>query len=335
MEARYWTWLLVLPIFAVGAAVITAPLFPHDVPGSHITIERGSSLRSVLNRAADQGIIRTPKFSEWLARLTGYDQPKYGTYALPDYASDYQILQAWTRGNVATTSVTVLEGWTAVEIATAVELAGIAAGTEFLAATTSATVLDRYGILATEAEGYLFPETYRFAPGLPGTAIVDEMIRTFFARLPATYTTMARALDMNLQDAIILASIVQKETYILDEMPTVSGVFHNRLRRSMKLQADPTAIYRMPGYDGNLTRKHLTTPTPYNTYVITGLPAGPIGNPGLDALVAAVNPQQTTALYFVADHNGRHVFADTYQQHLDNVRRYQLTRRPAARTSTD
>ncbi|RMF17161.1 MAG: endolytic transglycosylase MltG [Candidatus Dadabacteria bacterium] len=323
---RQWLPAILAPAIAAIAAMLTAPLYPHDIAPPSLTVDQGATLRQVLREGAKAGVFRTPRFTEWLARLTGNDIPRAGTYRLPDNGSDFDVVRLLHRGAIETTTVTLLEGWTALEYANALSRAGIVSRDAFIDATRNPDLLQRYGIKATEAEGYLFPETYRFAPRLDADTVADVLVRTFFSRLPATYATMAERVGLSLHDAVILASIIQKETYIPEEMPKVSAVFHNRLRRSMRLQADPTAIYRMPGYNGNLTRKHLRTPTPYNTYVIRGLPAGPICNPGLDALLAAVRPANSDALYFVATQDGKHVFSRTLREHNRAVRKHQLGR---------
>lgn len=328
MSVRHQVLLLLLaPAIAAIAAVLTVPFVPHDVTPQSFTIEPGWTLRTTLKRAAAAGAIRTPRFSEWTARIAGVAAPKAGRYTLPAFASDMDLIRRWHRGEVATVPVTIPEGWTAAEIAAALEKANILPASEFLAATRDTRLAQRYGIPASEVEGYLFPETYQFAPGLPATAAAAAMLETFFARLPADFGARATDVGLTPHQAVILASIIQAETYIPDEMPMVSAVYHNRLRKGMRLQADPTAIYRMPDYDGNLTRAHLGTRTPYNTYVIDGLPAGPIGNPGAAALAAAVSPATTDALFFVATGAGRHVFSRTYAEHQRNVERYQLRRR--------
>lgn len=323
MSFRTWLPLLIFPPLAAVAALATAPLIPHDVPAQALTIEPGASLRAVLNQAYDANVLRTPRSTELLARLTKQTNPKVGTYRLPASASDWQLLKLFNRGQIETTSVTVLEGWTALEIAAALEQREIVAAADFLQATTSPRLLDRYGIVATEVEGYLFPETYRFARGLDGETVANVMLKTFFARLPATYATLAEQVNLSVHDAVILASIIQRESYVPSEMPLVSSVYHNRLRLSWPLQADPTLTYRMPGYNGNIQRQHFTTPTPYNTYLNRGLPAGPISNPGSAALLAAVLPAASDYMFFVATGgDGTHDFSRTYPEHQAKVLRF-------------
>ena len=320
MKIRIWLPLILFPVLAALAAMATAPLYSHHVPESSFTIESGMSLRRVIATAHARDIVRTPKFTEWLARALDRDRPKAGTYRLPQTASDWQLINMFHHGNVETTAVTLLEGWTAGEIANALDAAGVVDTKNFLAATTSPLLLDRYGILATETVGYLFPETYRFARGLDGITVADVMLRTFFSRLPATYATMAEAANLTLHDAVILASIIQRETYVPSEMPLVSSVYHNRLRQSWPLQADPTLTYRMPGYDGNIKIEHKFRQTPYNTYMNRGLPAGPISNPGSEALLAAVLPATSDYMFFVAKgDDGTHDFSRTLTEHNAKV----------------
>jgi len=322
----YWWLLLAAPPVAILAAVLTVPWIPHASGVESLTVRDGMPLRGVLREAAEQGAIRTPTVTEAWVRLLGYDQPKRGNYTLPATLSDIGLVRYLHRGSVATTRVTVPEGWTAAEIAAALESANVTSATAFRRAATNAALTQRLGIEAGELEGYLFPETYRFAPRLPAERIARTMVQTFFRRLPDNYADKASAVDLSMHEAVILASIIEKEAHHVKEMPQISAVFHNRLQRGMRLQADPTAIYRMPDYAGNLTRAHLRTETPYNTYVISGLPAGPIANPGAAALAAAVAPSDSDALYFVARADGTHVFARSYAEHRRNVAKYQLGR---------
>jgi UPF0755 protein len=180
------------------------------------------------------------------------------------------------------------------------------------------------GIEAASLEGYLFPETYRFTPGIAETELIRMMVQQLLQRLDKQLLGAAQKQDLDRHQLLTLASIIEKETGLADEMPVISSVFHNRLQRNMPLQTDPTVIYGIADFDGNLTRNHLTTPTPYNTYRFRGLPPGPIASPGLAALQAAARPAETDYLYFVSRGDGRHVFSRTLREHNQAVRRFQL-----------
>ena len=327
--------LVLVPFFAVGAGLLTMVFVPHAIPedARHIEVPAGRSLRGVLASAAADGAVERPRLTELAARVLGIASPRAGRYALPEFASDIEIVRILHEGRIATVAVTIPEGLTVAEIAELIEQAGVAPAAAVRAAAQDAALLSRYGVPATYAEGYLFPETYRFAEGLSGAQVVEAMLAMLRSRLPADYAARAQAAGLEGEyAAITLASIIERETPIPDEMPRVSAVYHNRLRINMRLQADPTAIYGMPDYAGNLTRRHLQTATPWNTYRRSGLPATPIANPGLDALLAAVEPGPWDDLYFVARGDGGHDFSRTYAEHAAKVQRWQVRReRPGSR----
>lgn len=179
-------------------------------------------------------------------------------------------------------------------------------------------------INAPSLEGYLFPETYMFAPGTPVKQIVQLMLRQFVKK---TKNLNLASSHLSPHEVIILASIVEKETGAEWERPTIAGVYLNRLKKKMRLQADPTTIYGIwENYNGNLRRRHLLEKTPYNTYKISGLPLGPIANPSLAAIKAVLTPKEHQFIYFVSKNDGTHVFTPTYKEHQKAVEFWQKTR---------
>jgi UPF0755 protein len=186
--------------------------------------------------------------------------------------------------------------------------------------------LRELGIKAASMEGYLFPDTYRFARGLSARAILGRMFRHF----KGVWRPLAKAAGksgMSRLQAVTLASIIERETSVDDERTLVSAVYHNRLKRGMPLQADPTVIYGMDDFDGNLTKADLHKDNPYNTYTRPGLPPGPICSPGSASLYAAVHPAPVKYLYFVAKGDGSHHFSAAYREHVNAVNRFQKRRR--------
>lgn len=181
-------------------------------------------------------------------------------------------------------------------------------------------------------EGFLFPETYKFAKDTSEKTILKTMVGTFLKKVPADYAIEAQKVGLTYYEALILASIIEKETGAANERRLIASVFHNRLKLNMKLQTDPTVIYGIKDFDGNLTRKLLRTRTPYNTYTNHGLPPTPIANPGLESLNAAVNPEQSDYLYFVAKGDGTHEFSTNYGDHKRAVTKYQKRRRKEYRS---
>ncbi|MHB1846859.1 MAG: endolytic transglycosylase MltG, partial [Deltaproteobacteria bacterium] len=224
--------------------------------------------------------------------------------------------------------VTIPEGLRMDEVADLFGQAGIADPKALLDAMRDPALLKRLGVPGQSAEGFLFPDTYLEPKGRKPSQLVAELVQHFDAAWAKARATPGADGSLNEREAVTLASIVEKETGDPQERPRISCVFHNRLRLGMKLQTDPTVIYAVwlaqGHFDGNLTKKMLLTPHPYNTYSIHGLPPGPIANPGYAALVAALHPEVCPDLYFVAKGNGTHAFCPTLVCHNANVKRYQI-----------
>jgi UPF0755 protein len=249
---------------------------------------------------------------------------KAGEYVLHPAMSPRGILDILTRGGVLTHRVTIPEGFTARQIARLLAREGLCTETAFLKATRKPELGRPYG-LSAGLEGFLFPDTYHFSRGLSATTLARIMVRRFFTVIEPLQPRISQS-ELDLPEIVTLASIVEKETGTPNERPLIASVFINRLRRNMRLQSDPTVIYGIRDFNGNLTRKDLKTPGPYNTYRNSGLPPGPIANPGLAAIEAVLSPAQTRYLYFVSKNNGTHHFSRTLREHNQAVRRYQLGR---------
>jgi len=211
------------------------------------------------------------------------------------------------------------------EIAKLFESSGITSAEAFLEAVQHPDLISKLSIEATSLEGYLFPETYRFAPNTPAKTVAKSMIDLFNER--------TKDLDfnhpfLNKHQVIVLASVVEKETGAKFERPTIAGVFTNRLKKRMRLQSDPTTIYGIwSRYKGNIRRADLLELTPYNTYKIPALPKGPISNPSLEAIKAVLDPEEHNYLYFVSKNDGTHVFSKTYKDHNKAVEDFQKNTR--------
>ncbi|MEJ2039528.1 MAG: endolytic transglycosylase MltG [Desulfosarcinaceae bacterium] len=228
--------------------------------------------------------------------------------------------------------VTIPEGYTFKQIASELARLGLADEQAFIDLASDPATVHDFGLEGETMEGYLFPDTYYFPKGLPAKSIMAKMVERFRQQVPREWSQRARQLGLSLYQVITLASIIEKETGDASERPLISSVFHNRLKKHMRLESDPTVIYGIKNFDGNLTRKHLTTRTPYNTYTIRGLPKGPIANPGRDAIRAALYPAQTDFLFFVSKKDSTHHFSKTIEEHNRAVRKYQLRRRPKRKT---
>jgi UPF0755 protein len=204
---------------------------------------------------------------------------------------------------------------------------GLGPASSFLALARDGAFARSLSVPADGLEGYLFPDTYHFSPLDSAPKILGMFVARFHQVFTPELEGEARQAGFTVHQIVTLASVIEKETGRRDEQALVSAVFRNRLRHGMPLQADPTVIYGIEKFDGNLTRKDLETPTPYNTYTAPGLPAGPIGNPGRSALLAALRPADVPYLYFVARDDGSHEFSSSLAEHNRAVNRYQRSRR--------
>lgn len=295
-----------------------------DPPERIVRVERGQRLRSIAETLHREGIVDDPLRFRILARLEGSQSViRAGEYALSPAMAPIQVLHILVEGRVVLHRLTVPEGLHIRQIAERVAAAGLAAAEDFIAAANDPDLARSLGVSADRLEGYLFPETYFF----PGSATAPDICRIMVDRFHTVFSDdwkrRTSQMGFSVHEIVTLASIIEKETAAPAERAAISSVFHNRLRRGMRLETDPTVIYAIEDFDGNLTRRHLKSGTPYNTYVIRGLPPGPIANPGSAALEAALYPAETNYLYFVSKNDGTHVFSATLQEHNRAVRRYQ------------
>lgn len=293
-----------------------------------VTIPAGESFDRLAGRLVEKGILRETLRFKLLARLRGDDKYlKAGEYRLSDGMTPLQLLDMLVRGEVFLHVLTIPEGYTLSQIAEAADNLELTDKTAFLAVATDPATAAAFDIPGQTLEGFLFPDTYHFAKGLSPRSIITTMVERFRQQFVPAWHHRAAQLGMTVYQVVILASMIEKETGAPFERPLISSVFHNRLEKGMRLASDPTVIYGIKDFDGNITRKHLRTPTPYNTYVIKGLPVGPIANPGHAAIKAALYPAQSDYLYFVAKKDGTHHFSKSIQEHNRAVRKYQLTRK--------
>lgn len=303
-----------------------SPLIPP--PNSSLVISPGSSLILIANELAAKKIIRSPLSLRLLARLQDQEAAiQAGQYSFILAASPSEVLERLVAGDVDQTSVTIPEGFNLQQIADRLDEMGVADRTAILSAANNPDVLKKLGIAAQSLEGYLFPETYRFAPGISEFELLRMMVAESNRQLERLRKDLKDDPPLGKHQLLTLASIIQQETGREEEMPLISAVFHNRLQRKMLLQTDPTVIYGIDNFNGNLTRKDLQRPSPYNTYLNRGLPPGPIASPGYKALLAASRPADSHYLYFVARGDGSHQFSNTLKDHNLAVRKYQLRRK--------
>lgn len=320
---------LVLLALLAGLGVYAYYHLPYDdrMRPVRVVVAEGATLDQTAVMLEEEGVVRFPPLFASVARLLGRGRSvRAGEYRFHTSMSPQEVLRMLCRGTVVLHKVTVPEGLTVRQIATLLETKGFAPREEILAASRDTGFIGAFGIEGDSLEGYLFPETYHFAMGLSPGELVKAMVRRFHAVYGQEMQARQDEKGWRLHEVVTLASIVEKETSCNEEKALIASVLANRLQKGMPLQCDPTVIYGLKDFDGNLTREHLRTPNPYNTYLNKGLPPGPICNPGLDSLKAALYPADTSYLYFVSRNDGTHVFSPTLVEHNRNVEKYQKRR---------
>lgn len=297
-------------------------------PGGIVLIERGLGAADIAHLLARQGYIRCPTVFGIHLILTGQtDRLQSGYYEISSDMSMPQIIGMLAEGRHAVAYLTIPEGLTIVQISKLVETTLLTKDEEFQAAATVEAVKNRLGVqlppTATSAEGYLFPETYRFELGTNPHTIVNRMVEEFRQRFlkPLLLATPPDERWGRVHEVVTLASLVEEEAKVDEERALIAGVLLNRLKKGMKLQCDATVQYALPERKARLTYEDLKIPSPYNTYLHQGLPPGPISNPGLPSLRAALQPAETQYLYYVARGDGTHIFSRTYQEHLAAIKK--------------
>ncbi len=320
--------LALLPVL-VGGGRYAFFVLRATAPPSAVTISvpTGTSFGAVARRLQRAGVVSSAAGFKLLARLRGDAEAiQAGDYRFAAAATPGQILDRLVAGDIERLQLTIPEGFSRAEIAQRLKESDFPGAATFLSLTTDAEFIRSLGIEAASLEGYLFPETYTYDAHTSSQQLIKAMVAQGQAELTPALLTQAKQHNLNRHQLLTLASIIQKEAGNNSEMPLISAVFHNRLRRGIALQADPPVIYGIKDFDGNLTRRHLREVTPYNTYRVAGLPPGPIASPGRAALQAAANPVAVNYLYFVARGDGSHKFSNTLREHNAAVRRYQLKR---------
>ena len=320
---------LLPPLLAGGAFGLF--LLRKSGPAAPVTIHvaSGSSFGAVAHDLQRTGVVSSTVCFKLLARLRGDAAAiQAGDYRFASRATPGRILDRLVTGDVQRHQLTIPEGFSRQEIAQRLRESDFPDAAAFLPLTEDPAFIRSLGIRAASLEGYLFPETYTYDSRTSVRQLIRAMIDQCQAELPPPLLASAKAQGLDRHQLLTLASIIQKEAGNNAEMPLISAVFHNRLQRGIALQADPTVIYGIADFDGNLKRIHLEDASnPYNTYAIRGLPPGPIASAGREALRAVVEPADTPYLFFVSKNDGTHVFARTNAEHERNVDEYQRRRR--------
>jgi UPF0755 protein len=302
---------------------------PADTSSSKkvVIIKHGQGFNATIEQLFQKGIIKNRLKFKLFAIIKGHDKSiQAGEYLLSPSMPPSIILQSLVNGKVNLHKITIVEGYNLHQVADIVARAGFASRTDFYVAATDTSFVHEKGIDAKTFEGYLFPETYYFPKVITPEKIISTMVDRFRSVFTSKWKRRAKDLGFSIHQIVTLASIIEKETAAPFERPLISSVFHNRLKKGMRLEADPTVIYGLKNFNGNLTRKHLTTWSPYNTYKIKGLPAGPIACPGANAMEAALYPADTDFIFFVSKRDTTHKFSTNLKDHNKAINKYQLRR---------
>ena len=286
-----------------------------------VDIPRGLGLSAIAEKLEGEGVIRKAEILFLSAFLSGtHRNLKYGEYVFSAGEAPYAVHRKLRRGEVSLRKVTFPEGITLVQMAGILDASQIVSREEFLAlAENGEYSTKKLGADVSSLEGFLFPDTYFFARGCSAEKVIETMLERF---REACVTLGIASEQPDIKEIVTVASLVEKETAFPPERPLVSAVIRNRLRKGMKLEFDPTVIYALgEKFDGNIRKKDLSFPSPYNTYVVSGLPPGPIAAPGLDSIRAALEPADVDYLYFVSNGDGVHIFSSTYGDHQNAVKR--------------
>jgi len=287
-------------------------------------VKSGMTLKQVSQELFHQNLIRSANAFQTIAFIQDKEKLiKVGEYYISPSMLPNEILQRITSGKTVLHSVTIPEGYRITEIADLLEGRDLVDKNIFLQQAKNVDLLE--GIATGSLEGYLFPDTYHFGKRTTEIKIINKMVETFKERaLKQDFLKRAEDLGFSFHEIITLASLIEKETGKDSERKQISSVFHNRLKKNMLLQTDPTVIYAIDVFDGNIRKRDLKIDSPYNTYLYKGLPPGPIANPGLKSITAALYPANTSNLYFVSKQDGSHKFSATLNEHNLAVQKYQL-----------
>ena len=328
------TALIVISLAGITTLYI---VFDSRAPGSdqevaQIIIRDGSSLSTIAQQLYDAGIISSPQSFKIAARLLGRTRAIYpGAYAIQKGLTNTEAIEALAHAKAIEITITIPEGLRSDEIIGLLSRKLKLDSLEMAGLLTDSSLLALAGKGFTHLEGTLFPETYRFLENSDEYMVLSKLVKHFRARIQPEMLEKAATMGFDLHRLITFASLVEKETAREDERRLVSSVYHNRIKKNMLLGCDPTIIYmlvRRGEWNGNIQRKHFSINDPYNSYLKRGLPPGPIANPGLASINAALDPENTDYLYFVGknDDTGSHDFSKTLREHNNKVNRYQRRR---------
>lgn len=298
---------------------ITRPLNIRET--TEFYIPKGVSFSTIGSILKEKGIIRSELVFKLVGKIMGIERKaRAGYYIITADMNLLDLLRKLLEGRIVEYTFTVIEGDSIIEIAERLSKLNPEYGEKLLMLSKDKDFLKSFNIDAPSLEGYLFPATYTIPKGMDIEDVIAMMVRKFWSVFDHSLRDRAQKLGWTVNEVVTLASIIEKEAKIEYEKPLISAVYHNRLKLGMPLQADPTAIYGVKRFREGVKKKDLLNRTPYNTYIIRGLPPGPIASPSLSSIRAALYPAKVPYLYFVAKGDGSHVFSETYSQHLASIR---------------
>lgn len=309
----------------------TSPLDAQSTQKIFLEIERGDLPKRVSDNLVFAGLISSSdRFKQLGSYLKYWNKIQAGEYALSPSMTPLEIFDHLVKGKIFYHSLTIPEGKNMYQIADAVqEKIGIPKS-EFISAAKNQKFIKSLKLdlpSGATIEGYLYPDTYRLRRRALATEVIEKMVVQFHAHWKSSNAARAKELGLSPHQVVILASIIEKETGAKSERAMIGSVFHNRLKKRMRLESDPTTIYGIwETYTGNLTKAHLLQKTEFNTYQMHGLPTGPICSPGAEAIEAALYPATSDFLFFVSRNDGTHVFTETFERHKAAVKEFQLNR---------
>lgn len=315
-----------------GLSVLVFQLVNQPVgDSSHVRMvefPKGTSFNQIATYLERENLIAHDWFFRGIARLTGGDRKIIpGEYEFHAGMRPTEILSKLVEGRIYYHTVTIPEGYTIEQIADLLAAKELTDRLAFLKLTRDPRLIESLNLKVPSLEGYLFPDTYFFPRPIAPDAIIRTFVHRFWEVFAPAFLARTKDLDMTVQEVVTLASVIEKETSLSHERPLVSGVFHNRLRKNIPLQSDPTVIYALKDFDGNIRKADLLRESPYNTYLVVGLPPGPIANPGEEAIRAALFPTPTDFVYFVSRNDGSHEFSSTLAEHNQAVEKFQRSQR--------
>lgn len=318
----------ILVALAVAIPCLRWAVFLAVPPGSgkHAWIyefKEGYTLKRIAGQLEQTGVVSSEALFILYARFKGAEgRIKAGAYLFNDGMTPAGILHKLLTGDVYVRRFAVPEGYSMYQVAELLGRRGIFDRDVFLEQCVNPTLLEELGIRASSVEGYLYPSTYDITPHMTAEGLVREMVLQFRKHLAGELEKSANAARMSTSEILTLASMVEKEAVAPGDKPLIASVFYNRLKKKMPLQSDPTAVYKIRAFAGKVSKRDIMSDSSYNTYKIIGLPPGPIGNPGRDAIEAVLNPARTNYLYFVSKMDGTHYFSTTLEEHNLAVRKY-------------